>query len=184
MNSHSHKHLIVLAVAPVLLLTASSLCWTGYSSRTAASMIQRSDSSPGISEPGVSGVDASPPAVTRANSAYGKLPLSFEENRGQTDPRATFISRGSGSTLFLTRNGAVLAFRDPHKRTNESLIPVTAIRMTMVGANPNSEIAGSQRLPGNSSYFTGNDPNKWLSGIPTYARVRYRELYPAINPVY
>jgi len=29
-------------------------------------------------------------------NAYGRLPMSFEENRGQTDPNVRFISRGSG----------------------------------------------------------------------------------------
>ncbi len=34
--------------------------------------------------------------------AYGKLPLIFETNQGQTDPQVKFLSRGSGYTLFLT----------------------------------------------------------------------------------
>jgi hypothetical protein len=41
--------------------------------------------------------------------SYGKLPLSFEANRGQTDPRVKFLSRGSGYTLFLTGDEAVLS---------------------------------------------------------------------------
>ncbi len=44
-------------------------------------------------------------------SAYGKLPLSFEANRGQTDPHVKFISRGSGYSLFLTATEAVLTLR-------------------------------------------------------------------------
>lgn len=34
------------------------------------------------------------------SEAYGKLPLSFEANAGQTDPRVKFLSRGSGYSLF------------------------------------------------------------------------------------
>ena len=44
----------------------------------------------------------------RMLEAYGKLPLSFEINQGQTDPRVKFLSRGSGYSLFLTGNEAVL----------------------------------------------------------------------------
>ena len=44
----------------------------------------------------------------RVSEAYGKLPLSFEANRGQTDQRVKFLSRGSGHTLFLTSTDAVL----------------------------------------------------------------------------
>src|SRR5713101_6297299 len=39
---------------------------------------------------------------------YGKLPLSFEPNRGQADSRVEFLSRRSGYTLFLTSTEAVL----------------------------------------------------------------------------
>jgi len=42
-------------------------------------------------------------------AAFGKLPLAFETNKGQTDPRVAFLSRGSGYTLFLTGTEAVLA---------------------------------------------------------------------------
>src|SRR5436309_13192783 len=41
-------------------------------------------------------------------AAYGKLPLSFEANQGQTDPQVKFLSRGRGYTLFLTPTEAVL----------------------------------------------------------------------------
>src|SRR5688572_27361891 len=30
----------------------------------------------------------------RVSGTYGKLPLSFEANRGQTDPQVKFLSRG------------------------------------------------------------------------------------------
>ncbi|PYV02717.1 MAG: hypothetical protein DMG26_10790, partial [Acidobacteria bacterium] len=45
-------------------------------------------------------LDAASPA--RLAEAYGKLPLSFEANQGQTDRRVKFLSRGSGYTLLLT----------------------------------------------------------------------------------
>ena len=44
---------------------------------------------------------------------YGKLPLSFEINQGQTDAQVKFLSRGSGYTLFLTGTEAVLWLKKP-----------------------------------------------------------------------
>jgi hypothetical protein len=41
--------------------------------------------------------------------AYARLPLSFEANRGQTDSRVNFITRGPGYNLFLTSTDAVFA---------------------------------------------------------------------------
>ncbi len=53
---------------------------------------------------------------THANSrpvpaSYGHLPLMFEPNQGQTDPRVRFIARGSGYGLFLTDQDAVLSLQ-------------------------------------------------------------------------
>jgi hypothetical protein len=35
------------------------------------------------------------------------VPLSFESNQGQSDPRAKFLSRGNGYEMFLTPTEAV-----------------------------------------------------------------------------
>src|SRR2546426_9326159 len=61
-------------------------------------------------------------AQARLAESYGKIPLSFEANRGQTDPRVKFLSRGSGYTLFLTGDEAVLSLRSqkPGVRSQKS----------------------------------------------------------------
>src|SRR5437667_4723399 len=46
---------------------------------------------------------------SQISEAYGKLPLSFEANQGQTDSQVKYLSRGNGYSLFLTSNEAVLA---------------------------------------------------------------------------
>lgn len=54
---------------------------------------------------------AKPDAVAQARlvETYGKLPLRFEANQGQTDKTARFLSRGQGYGLFLTPTEAVLS---------------------------------------------------------------------------
>src|SRR5271165_3529158 len=52
---------------------------------------------------------------------YGKLPLSFEANTGQTDAHVKFLSRGRGYSLFLTGKEAVIALRKGTPRTTEVL---------------------------------------------------------------
>src|SRR6188508_34002 len=42
---------------------------------------------------------------------YGKLPMHFEPNVGQTDASVKFLARGHGYSLFLTGTEAVLALR-------------------------------------------------------------------------
>lgn len=54
-----------------------------------------------------------PDTTTKATiqATYGKLPLHFEANQGQTNGQVKFLSRGSGYSLFLTSTEAVLALR-------------------------------------------------------------------------
>ncbi len=51
------------------------------------------------------------PAAASVVEGYGRLPLAFEENRGQTDPQVRFVSRGHRYTLFLTPSEVVLRMR-------------------------------------------------------------------------
>src|SRR5688500_2920869 len=61
------------------------------------------------------------PAVeSQVRQLYGQLPLSFEANQGQTDPRVKFFSRGNGYTVFLTSTEAVLALRPQTPRPTDS----------------------------------------------------------------
>ena len=61
-------------------------------------------------------------SIARVQKAYGLLPMTFEANRGQTDARVEFLSRGPGYTLFLTGTGdAVLALRKPGPRKDGDL---------------------------------------------------------------
>ena len=50
--------------------------------------------------------------------AYGSLPMSFEANRGQTDPQVRFLSRGSGYTLFLSSSEAVLVLQKSEEESS------------------------------------------------------------------
>src|SRR5450755_2855260 len=54
---------------------------------------------------------ADPKAQARIVESYGKLPLSFEANHGQTDPSVKFLSRTGAYSLFLTGDEAVFTLR-------------------------------------------------------------------------
>ena len=53
------------------------------------------------------GVVAGAPSLPMGEN-YGKLPLSFEPNRGQTDAHVKFISHGAGYALFLSPTSATV----------------------------------------------------------------------------
>jgi hypothetical protein len=56
--------------------------------------------------------------------------------------------------------------------------------MKLVGANPRAKVTGLDQLPGKSNYFIGNDPKKWRTNVPNYAKVRYANVYPGVDLVY
>ena len=39
-------------------------------------------------------------------------------------------------------------------------------------------------MPGRTDYFIGKDPQNWKTGIPSYSRVEYEDVYPGVNLVY
>ena len=124
-----------------------------------------------------------PDAATKArvNEMYGQLPLSFEANVGQTHPQIDFISRGNGYTLFLTPREAVLDLRATGYKQNDH---DTVLRMQFVGSETAPRVAGQEELPGKVNYLIGKDRSKWRTGISTYAKVAYQNLYPGVDLVY
>jgi hypothetical protein len=128
--------------------------------------------------------------------SYGKLPLSFEANQGQTDAKVKFLSRGSGYTLFLAGDEAVFTLRGKKAKNDTPLVsgrlqprPLelttnAVLRMKLVKANPAAKVTGEEELPGKSNYFIGNDAKKWRSNVPTYSKVKYEGIYSGIDLVY
>ncbi len=53
--------------------------------------------------------------------------------------------------------------------------------MQLEGSNPHPLIKGCDELTAKTNYFIGNDPANWISNIPNYARVVYREIYPGVD---
>lgn len=119
-----------------------------------------------------------PLAKANVLAAYGKLPVSFEKNQGQTDPNVKFLARGNGYTLFLTDGEAVLRLRAP-KNEAESVV-----RIGFARSNAAPEVEGLEIQPGHSNYLIGNNPARWQRNVPLYGRVKYRGVYPGIDAVY
>jgi hypothetical protein len=122
-------------------------------------------------------------AKAKVQEAYGKLPLYFEANHGQTDRQVKFLNRGRGYSLFLTPTEAVLAL-SPRPTEGEGQGERAVLRMSFVGANLKTRVEGLEKLPGIVNYFIGNDPKKWRTNIPTYAKVRQKNVYPGVDVVY
>src|SRR5882724_4108897 len=111
--------------------------------------------------------------------SYGRSPLRFEANQGQTDGRVKFLSRGNGYALFLTPAEAVLTLRTPAGSGRDAVL-----RMKLLGSNPSPIITGEEELPGKSNYFIGHDPKRWRTRVSNYGRARFAGVYPGVDLVF
>jgi len=146
------------------------------------------------------GSAATSPKTSSAQKAhvaenYGKLPLSFEANAGQANKSVKFLSQGCGYGLYLTGNEAVLTLRKTISsatrpdmqlklRPIQEFAPFDVVWMRLAGASDKAKPMGEEQLPGTANYFIGNDPARWRTSIPTYAKVRYSAIYPGVDLVY
>ena len=140
-------------------------------------------------------VAVQPTQSARVSTKFGMPPLTFEANRGQTSSQVDFLSRGKGYTAYLTAGGMVLSLRPNQPvpvrpsgnvaAANQSQKTAkTTLQFKLVGAAQNPAAIGEDPLPGRVNYFIGRDPAKWHTNVPTYARVRYKNVYPGIDLLY
>jgi hypothetical protein len=81
--------------------------------------------------------------------------------------------------VLLTHSEAVVNLTGNPPKT-----AIGTLRMRFVGARRNAAGAGIDPLPGKTSYFRGSDASRHISGIESFARVRYPAIYPGIDLIY
>ena len=178
-------------ITPIVIVAAALLVLAPSGYRRAPGRASAA-SSASFSLPG-----ADTAASSRIQASYAALPLAFEQNQGQTDAQVKYLARGSGYTLFLTANDAVFSLHSRHAATESTAHEIQShgknrqvaavndstavVRMHLTGGNSLAKVEGSDALPGTSNYFLGNDRSKWRTGVPQYARVAYRDVYPGVN---
>lgn len=185
----------IFIVSIVSIVLALSLITAQHVSRRTKSVPQSQSAAPVLREvakTNSAAAKAQDSTRLQVEASYGRLPLSFEPNRGQTDPRVKFISRAGNRMLWLTADEAVLAVSRPRRAvspdaklaagSNDQTVPAV-LRMKFAGANRNARVSGESRQSGTVNYF-GGKPDQWRTKIPMYGRVRYRSLYPGIDLVF
>ena len=110
--------------------------------------------------------------LSAALASAASLPVAFEPNRGQEPGPAEFIVHTSGAALTLRAGRAEWISRQAR------------VAVVFASARRDVQGQGEEALPGVVNYLIGNQPSAWLKNIPTYSRVRYRQLYPGVDVVY
>lgn len=106
---------------------------------------------------------------------YGKVPLHFEANQGQFHESVKYVTRGKGYSIALTPEAAVVELQSER---------AARVQMKLKGANQSPRISSQQPLEAKVNYFLGNDPKAWKTDVPTFAQVKYEQVYPGTDVVY
>lgn len=74
--------------------------------------------------------------------------------------------------------------RQPQTPASAAPSAAATVRLTLVNANPRAKATGLETLPGKINYLRGDDPARWQPDVPTFARVKFAEVYPGVDVVY
>jgi hypothetical protein len=119
---------------------------------------------------------------------YGRAPLVFVPNAGQTDPGVQYLAQGAGFGLFLSDSGATFEVPVANRTQNGNGKGDAAnspsrdvFRMQLVGANQNPRVIAGNELNSTSNYFTKGAA---YTDLPNYDSVTYKDVYPGVALVF
>jgi uncharacterized repeat protein (TIGR01451 family) len=115
-------------------------------------------------------------ARRRLLDSYGKLPLSFVQNKGQTETGVRYYAQGAGFGFYFTDEKVALTFGNGERGT--------ALDLRFIGANPEAKLEAQRRATGDVNYLTGASAAKQYTNLPTYHQVAYRDLWPGVDMVF
>ena len=122
-----------------------------------------------------SGQDAKPSTPSLMKASFSKLPIYFVENRGVYPDEVKFYVQGADKTLLFTKDGITFRLRSKNR--------AWVVKLEFVGANPDVIPRGGDKQQAVFSYFKGPEKD-WKTGLPTYSKIVYEELWPGIDLVY
>jgi len=133
------------------------------------------------------------PETARVQEVYGKLPLYFIENKGQVDSRVAYYVQGGDTALYFTREGVTFGLTGEQGCGGGSCFVKNlagpqpmgrwAVKLDFVGANSKATVKGEAATSAKISYFKGPKVD-WKTGLATFGRVVYSDLWPGIDLVY
>ena len=101
-----------------------------------------------------------------------KPALVFEANRGQSPAEYKFVAVGPDHALLLSPTNATVRHAGG------------TVRIHWRGGRQLAAMDGLEPRTGKVNYLIGNRPSRWLAGIQTYSKVRYKGIYPGVDLVF
>jgi len=143
--------------------------------------------------------DAQASFSARVRGTFGPLPLLFEPADGSD---VAFVCRGPGYALLVSPAEAVVTINRKRRVDRAARItrlsgavtsgepalhsraPVASLQMRLAGADREARVVGAAKLATTVNYLIGNDPRRWRTGVPTFSRIHFQNVYPGVDLVY
>ncbi len=130
---------------------------------------------------------------------FGRMPLYFIPNKGQMDERVSYYVRGKDKTIYFGPGEVTFSLSNSREeprnerptlanRLDQRSVPPKplgrwTVRLEFIGANENVRPVAEDKTGAVISFFKGK-PENWKTGLPTYSRIVYRNLWPGIDLAY
>lgn len=113
--------------------------------------------------------------ILHSQPDFGKMPVNFIPNRGQLDEQVAYYIQGKDKTIYFGAEGVTIALTKAEASR-------WAVKLDFQGANPGVNPVGADETGAVISYFQG-EPGSWKTGLPTYSRIIYPNIWPGIDLV-
>lgn len=124
--------------------------------------------------------------------------LRYEQNKGQWQEEILFMARSSQMTIFVTQEGITFlahstqphahsadAEGDLHKHkqgNNAHVFRLSPVKTkNQKSQSPQQMVEAEEELDGYANYFLSNDQSKWRSGVKSYGKVVFKDVFPHID---
>jgi hypothetical protein len=119
-------------------------------------------------------------------SQIRSLPMSFERNDGQANPAGQFLAHSGGYSVLFNSTGAdFLLSKGPQSGLDaKQSAGAEEFRLRLQHGGEHAKPSPEMLLPGTVNYIQGKNRSDWHTSIPTFERLRYRDVYPGVDLVY
>lgn len=101
-------------------------------------------------------------------------PFCYTKNNGQWDSSFQFIGNTPFGQIGLTDHGIFYHILSHDGSQNQ------VIQLSLIDADLTS-LEGLNPLPFRYHYFQGQNCEKWVTNVPNFTKIRYKDVYPGID---
>jgi len=114
-----------------------------------------------------------------------QLPVAFEAMDKDGASRR-YHARFPNYDVLLDSRAIAVRLSEPMIRVPRGVnLPrsrnTATLKLSFQGTDKNSVPLGNDKLRGKANYFIGNDPKKWMKGVPLYGSVMYPNVYAGVD---